>query len=120
MWFKQLGLLGNTAENLKSAAEGEHFEWVDMYRAFAKTAREEGLDDIAALFEGVGAVEKHHEERYLELLKNVEEQKVFAKDAEMIWICRNCGHIHVGPTAPEKCPVCSHPQAYFQLYVKAY
>ena len=120
MWFKQLGLLGNTAENLKSAAEGEHFEWVDMYREFAKTAREEGFDDIAALFEGVGAVEKHHEERYLELLKNVEEQKVFAKDAEMIWICRNCGHIHVGPTAPEKCPVCSHPQAYFQLYVKAY
>ncbi|MDD6188798.1 MAG: rubrerythrin family protein [Clostridiales bacterium] len=120
MWFKQLGLLGNTAENLKSAAEGENFEWTEMYKEFAEVAREEGFDHIAALFESVAAIEKHHEERYLALLENVEEKKVFARDAEMIWICRNCGHIHVGSEAPEVCPTCAHPKAYFQLYVKAY
>ena len=120
LWFKQLGLLGNTADNLKAAAEGENYEWTEMYNEFAKVAREEGFDDIAALFDGVAAVEKHHEERYLALLANVEEKKVFARDAEMIWICRNCGHIHVGNEAPIVCPTCAHPQAYFQLYVKAY
>ena len=120
LWFKQLGLLGNTADNLKAAAEGENYEWTEMYKEFAKVAREEGFDDIAALFDGVAAVEKHHEERYLALLANVEEKKVFARDAEMIWICRNCGHIHVGNEAPIVCPTCAHPQAYFQLYVKAY
>ena len=120
LWFKELGLLGDTAENLLSAAEGENYEWTDMYAGFAVTAEEEGFDDIAALFEGVAAVEKHHEERYLALLANIEEKKVFARDAEMIWICRNCGHIHVGNEAPESCPVCDHPKAYFQLYVKAY
>ena len=120
LWFKQLGLLGNTADNLKAAAEGENYEWTEMYKEFAKVAREEGFDDIAALFDGVAAVEKHHEERYLALLANVEEKKVFARDAEMIWICRNCGHIHVGNEAPVVCPTCAHPQAYFQLYVKAY
>ncbi|MBR6522501.1 MAG: rubrerythrin family protein [Oscillospiraceae bacterium] len=120
LWFKQLGLLGNTADNLKAAAEGENYEWTEMYKEFAEVAREEGFDDIAALFDGVAAVEKHHEERYLALLANVEEKKVFARDAEMIWICRNCGHIHVGNEAPVVCPTCAHPQAYFQLYVKAY
>lgn len=120
IWFKQLGLLGDTAANLKAAAEGENYEWTDMYKEFAATAREEGFDDIAALFEGVGEVEKHHEERYLALLANVEAKTVFAKGAEKIWICRNCGHIHVGDEAPLACPVCDHPQAYFQLYVKAY
>lgn len=120
LWFKQLGLLGNTADNLKAAAEGENYEWTEMYKEFAKVAREEGFDDIAVLFDGVAAVEKHHEERYLALLANVEEKKVFARDAEMIWICRNCGHIHVGNEAPIVCPTCAHPQAYFQLYVKAY
>ena len=120
IWFKKLGLLGDTAANLKSAAEGENYEWTDMYKEFAQTAREEGFDDIARLFDVVAEVEKHHEERYLELLDNVNEKKVFARDAEKIWICRNCGHIHVGDTAPISCPVCDHPQAYFQLYVKAY
>ena len=120
LWFKQLGLLGNTADNLKAAAEGENYEWTEMYKEFAEVAREEGFDDIAALFDGVAAVEKHHEERYLALLANVEEKKVFARDAEMVWICRNCGHIHVGSEAPISCPTCAHPQAYFQLYVKAY
>ena len=120
LWFKQLGLLGNTAENLKAAAEGENYEWTDMYKCFAEVAREEGFNDIATLFDRVAAVEKHHEERYLALLENVEEKKVFARDAEMIWICRNCGHIHVGNEAPEVCPTCVHPKAYFQLYVKAY
>ena len=120
LWFKQLGLLGNTADNLKAAAEGEKYEWTEMYKEFAEVAREEGFDDIAALFDGVAAVEKHHEERYLALLANVEEKKVFARDAEMVWICRNCGHIHVGNEAPVSCPTCAHPQAYFQLYVKAY
>ena len=120
LWFKQLGLLGTTAENLKAAAEGENYEWTEMYKEFAEVAREEGFDDIAFLFDGVAAVEKHHEERYLALLANVEEKKVFARDAEMIWICRNCGHIHVGNEAPVVCPTCAHPQAYFQLYVKAY
>ena len=120
LWFKQLGLLGNTADNLKAAAEGENYEWTEMYKEFAEVAREEGFDDIAALFDGVAAVEKHHEERYLALLANVEEKKVFARDTEMLWICRNCGHIHFGSEAPVVCPTCAHPQAYFQLYVKAY
>ena len=120
IWFKLLGGIGTTAENLKAAAEGENYEWTEMYKEFAEVAREEGFDDIAFLFDGVAAVEKHHEERYLALLANVEEKKVFARDAEMIWICRNCGHIHVGNEAPVVCPTCAHPQAYFQLYVKAY
>ena len=120
IWFKLLGGIGNTAQNLQAAAAGENEEWTQMYKEFAQVAREEGFDDIAALFEGVGKIERHHEERYLSLLHNVDNQQVFQRGEETIWICRNCGHIHYGAQAPEKCPVCDHPQAYFQLYVKAY
>ena len=121
IWFKLLhdGIPG-TAENLADAAEGENYEWTDMYATFAKEAKEEGFDRIAWLFEAVGRIEKEHEERYRALLKNVEENKVFAKDGEMVWICSNCGHIHVGKSAPEVCPVCEHPKAYFQLVAKNY
>ena len=120
MWFKELCGIGNTAENLAAAADGENYEWTDMYATFAKEAKEEGFDHIAKLFEMVGAVEKEHEARYLDLLKNVEENKVFCKEGQVVWVCRNCGHIHVGEKAPEVCPVCAHPQAYFQILAKNY
>ncbi len=117
LWFKQLngGKVPSTVENLKDAAGGENFEWTKMYAEFAKTAREEGFDEIAAAFEGVGAIEKTHEERYLALLKNIENGLVFKKDKVAIWKCRNCGYTHVGESAPEVCPVCKHPQSYFEV-----
>jgi len=115
LWFKYLGGIGTTAENLKAAAAGENEEWTDMYVRFANEAKEEGFDDIAARFAGVGAIEKEHEKRYLALLKDLEEGKVFKKDGVVIWKCRNCGHIHVGTEAPSVCPVCAHPQAYFEV-----
>lgn len=115
MWFKELQGIGSTADNLLSAAEGENYEWTDMYAAFAKEAREEGFDHIADLFEMVGAIEKEHEERYRRLLKNVEDKLVFSRDGDCVWQCSNCGHIVVGRQAPEVCPVCAHPQAYFEL-----
>ncbi len=114
MWFKLLGGIGNTAENLKAAADGENYEWTDMYDEFAKTAREEGFEQIAKMFEGVGKIEKHHEERYRKLLKNVEDKLVFSSEGDAIWICRNCGHVCIGKEAPEVCPVCAHPQSYFE------
>ncbi len=120
LWFKQLQGIGTTAENLKAAAAGENEEWTDMYKEMAETARAEGFDELAALFEGVGAIEKEHEERYLALLKNLEAGKVFKKGEVYIWKCRNCGHIHMGTEAPTVCPVCSHPQAYFELVAKNY
>ena len=121
MWFKELKGIGNTAENLKAAAEGENYEWTDMYAEFARVAEEEGFLEIAAKFKMVGEVEKHHEERYLKLLENVETNKVFTKDTGIhIWKCRNCGHIHVGEKAPEICPTCAHPKAYFELEAKNY
>ena len=115
MWFKELDGLGNTAENLASAADGENYEWTDMYATFAKEAREEGFDDIAEKFEGVGAIEKEHEARYLKLLDNVKKEIVFSRDGDTIWQCANCGHICIGKKAPDVCPVCDHPQAYFQI-----
>jgi rubrerythrin len=121
IWFKLLhDGIADTATNLKDAAAGENYEWTDMYAGFAKTAKEEGFDKIAYLFEGVGKIEKGHEERYLALLNNIESGKVFKREGETIWQCDNCGHIHVGAKAPEVCPICNHPQAHFQLYVKAY
>ncbi len=120
IWFKLLNGIGTTAENLKAAATGENEEWTQMYKEFAQVAREEGFDDIAELFDGVAKIEKEHEDRYLALLKNVEDNKVFSRPEQKVWICRNCGHVHFGEEAPELCPVCSHPQAYFELYVKAY
>ena len=120
MWFKELSLLGNTAENLKAAAAGENYEWTDMYATFAKEAREEGFDHIAKLFEMVGEIEKEHEARYLALCKNIEEGKVFNREGKQAWICRNCGHIHFGEEAPEVCPVCAHPKAYFELRAQNY
>lgn len=121
IWFKLLNDgVGSTEENLKDAASGEHAEWTDMYKEFAETAKAEGYDDIAALFEGVGAIEKHHDERYNELLKNVQEDKVFEKDVEEYWICLNCGHIVKGKTAPEKCPICDHDKKYFALLNEKY
>lgn len=117
IWFKQLhgGKVPGTIDNLKDAASGENYEWTEMYAEFAKTAREEGFNEIADLFEGVGKIEKEHEERYLALLKNIEDGVVFKKDKVAIWKCRNCGHIHVGEEAPEVCPVCNHPKSYFEL-----
>ena len=115
MWFKLLGGLSNTEENLKSAAAGENYEWTEMYAEFAKVAKEEGFDKIAALFEGVALIEKEHEKRYLKLLENVKGGLVFSKDNDAIWQCINCGHIVIGKQAPEVCPVCAHPQAYFKL-----
>ncbi len=115
IWFKLLGGIGGTEENLKAAAEGENYEWTDMYDRFAKEAREAGFNNIAELFEGVGAIEKEHEERYLQLLKNVESGIVFSKDGDTIWKCRNCGHICIGAKAPEVCPVCAHPQSFFEV-----
>ena len=120
MWFKELEGIGNTAENLLAAAEGENYEWTDMYATFAKEAREEGFDHIANLFEGVAKIEKEHEERYLKLLENVEGGLVFSRDGDMIWQCSNCGHIVVGKQAPEVCPVCAHPQAYFEIKASNY
>lgn len=121
IWFKLLNDgIGSTPENLKAAAEGENFEWTDMYATFAKEAREEGFDDIAALFEGVAAIEKEHEERYKKLLSNIEEGIVFSKDGDTIWKCKNCGHICIGKQAPEVCPVCNHPQAYFEVKAENY
>ena len=122
IWFKLLhdGAVPDTVTNLKDAAAGENYEWTDMYATFAKEAREEGFTEIAALFEGVAKIEKEHEERYLALLKNIEDGVVFKKDNVRVWKCRNCGHIHVGESAPEVCPVCAHPQAYFELQAKNY
>ena len=114
MWYKILSGIGTTVENLKVAAEGESYEWKEMYPSFAKTAREEGFDDIAELFDGVAAIEKEHEERYRKLLNNVEEKKVFSSDGDAIWQCSNCGHIFIGKEAPQVCPVCDHPRSYFQ------
>ena len=120
IWFKLLGGIGTTAENLEAAAQGENYEWTDMYAKFAKEAREEGFDHIAQLFDGVAAIEKEHEERYRKLLANVEGGLVFSRDGDMIWQCSNCGHIHVGKQAPEVCPVCAHPRAYFELKAENY
>ena len=120
IWFKLLNGIGSTAENLKSAADGENYEWTDMYDQMAKDAREEGFDHIAFLFEQVGKIEKDHEERYRKLLANVEGGLVFSRDGDMIWQCSNCGHIHVGKQAPEVCPVCVHPKAYFQIKAENY
>ena len=120
MWFKELNGLGDTAENLKSAAEGENYEWTDMYAGFAKTAEEEGFHDLAAKFRLVAAIEKHHEERYRALLHNVEAAEVFAKSEVKVWECRNCGHIVVGTNAPDICHTCAHPQAYFEIHAENY
>ena len=120
MWFKELGELGDTAANLKAAAEGENFEWTDMYDNMAKVADEEGFPELAAKFRGVAAIEKMHEERYRKLLANVEEKKVFEKSGVTVWECRNCGHIVVGTKAPEIFPVCNHPQSYFEVHEENY
>lgn len=120
IWFKELSGLGNTEDNLSAAAGGENYEWTSMYREFAETAKEEGFKRIAALFESVGKIEKRHEERYLCLLKNLKEDLIFKREETETWICRNCGHIHVGKQAPEMCPVCAHPKAYFELYNPKY
>lgn len=122
MWFKELhgGAVGPTEENLEAAAEGENYEWTDMYAEFARVAHEEGFTELAKKFEMVAAIEKTHEERYRKLLANVREKKVFSKDGDAIWICRNCGHIVVGKTAPELCPVCAHPQAFFEVRAENY
>ncbi|MCI8793916.1 MAG: rubrerythrin family protein [Bacilli bacterium] len=122
LWFKELngGEVPSTLDNLVSAAEGENFEWTDMYDEFAKTAKEEGFDRIAFLFESVAAIEKEHEERYRKLIENVEGGLVFSKDGDTIWKCRNCGHIVIGKQAPEVCPVCAHPQSYFEVKAENY
>ena len=118
--FKYLNGIGDTLANLNDAAAGENYEWVDMYAKFAKEAEEEGFNEIATTFKLIGAVEKHHEERYRALIKNLEEGKVFKKDGVVVWKCRNCGHIHVGTEAPELCPTCKHPKAYFELHTENY
>jgi len=120
LWFKELGGIGNTAENLKEAADGENYEWTDMYAGFADTADAEGFHELAAKFRLVAAIEKTHEERYRALLKNIELAEVFAKSEVQIWECRNCGHIVVGTNAPEVCPTCNHPQSYFELRKENY
>ncbi len=122
MWYKELhgGKVDSTDVNLEAAAAGENYEWTDMYKGFAETAREEGFDELADKFEAVAEIERHHEERYLKLLENVKEKKVFSKDGDAIWVCRNCGHIVVGKEAPEICPVCAHPQAYFEVQAQNY
>ena len=120
LWFKELEGIGDTAQNLEAAANGENFEWTDMYENFAKTAEEEGFPALAAKFRMVGAIEKHHEERYRALLKNVEAMEVFKKSGVTMWECRNCGHVVVGLEAPEVCPVCNHPQAYFEVREENY
>ena len=120
MWFKELGGIGNTAENLLHAAEGENYEWTDMYAGFAETAEKEGFYELAGKFRLVAAIEKHHEERYRALLKNVETKQVFEKSEVKVWECRNCGHIVVGTEAPAACSVCAHPQAYFEVHAENY
>ena len=122
IWFKYLnnGEVPTTVENLKAAADGENYEWTDMYEEFAKTAEEEGFKELAVKFRMVGAIEKHHEERYRKLLKNIEDELVFSKDEDKIWICRNCGHVVIGKKAPGVCPVCNHPQSYFEVKAENY
>lgn len=120
LWFKELNGIGDTADNLKAAAAGENYEWTDMYDSFAKTAEEEGFPELAARFRLVGAIEKHHEERYRALLHNIEAAEVFAKSEVKVWECRNCGHIVVGTKAPEVCPVCAHPQSFFEVHAENY
>lgn len=121
MWYKLLhGGIGDTLENLGHAAEGENYEWTDMYDKFAKEAEEEGFEEIARLFRGVAAIEKEHEERYRKLISNIEEGLVFSRDGDMVWVCRNCGHVVIGKQAPEVCPVCAHPQAYFEVKADNY
>ena len=117
MWFKELhnGEVPSTIENLLDAAAGENYEWTDMYDTFAKEAREEGFDKLARLFEGVAKIEKEHEERYRKLIANIKEDRVFKKEESVVWVCRNCGHVHVGKMAPKVCPVCNHPESYFEL-----
>ena len=122
MWFKELngGEVPSTKENLLAAAEGENYEWTDMYKEFARVAKEEGFTDIAKKFEAVAKIEKEHEERYRKLLKNIEDEVVFSKDNDVIWICRNCGHVVIGKKAPKVCPVCNHPQSYFEVKSENY
>ena len=120
LWFKELGGIGDTAHNLAAAAEGENYEWTDMYDGFAKTAEAEGFHALAAKFRLVAAIEKHHEERYRALLQNVETKAVFAKSEVKVWECRNCGHIVVGTEAPAVCPTCAHPQSYFEIREENY
>ena len=122
MWFKELhgGSIPDTMDNLLDAAQGENYEWTDMYAEFAKVAREEGFDRIAYLFEGVAAIEKEHEERYRKLIENIEGGLVFSRDGDKIWKCRNCGHIVIGKEAPKVCPICAHPQAYFEIKAENY
>ena len=120
LWFKELNGIGNTTENLVAAAAGENYEWTDMYAGFAKTAEEEGFPELAAKFRLVAAIEKHHEERYRALLKNIETAEVFKKSTLKVWECRNCGHIVVGECAPEVCPTCNHPQSYFEISADNY
>ena len=120
IWFKLLDGIGDTAQNLKAAAEGEHYEWVEMYKGFAETAKEEGFMEIAALFEGVAKIEKHHDERYTKLLENLEKGIVFERDGVVVWKCMNCGHLHTGKAAPELCPVCAHPKSYFKINEENY
>ena len=120
MWFKELNGIGDTKENLEAAANGENYEWTDMYEGFAKTAEEEGFPELAEKFRAVAAIEKEHEERYRKLRSNVEIQEVFKKSEVKVWECRNCGHIIVGTEAPDVCPVCDHPQSYFELRAENY
>ncbi len=120
LWFKELKGIGTTMDNLAAAADGENFEWTDMYDGFAKTAEEEGFPELAAKFRGVAAIEKHHEERYRALMKNIEMKEVFEKSEVKVWECRNCGHIVVGTKAPDICPVCAHPQSFFEVHAENY
>ena len=122
MWYKELhgGAVEPTEINLEAAADGENYEWTDMYKGFAETARAEGFEELAEKFEQVAEIEKHHEERYRKLLENVKDKKVFSRDGDAIWVCRNCGHIVIGKDAPEVCPVCAHPQAYFEIKPENY
>ena len=122
MWYKELhgGEIPSTVDNLKEAADGENYEWTDMYEEFARVAEEEGFKLLANKFRMVGAIEKHHEERFRKLLKNIEDEVVFSKDGDRIWICRNCGHVVVGKNAPKVCPVCAHPQSYFEIKAENY
>ena len=120
LWFKALGALGDTAQNLQNAADGEHWEWDEMYKDMAKTAEEEGFLALAAQFEGVAKIEKTHEDRYLKLLENLKNGEVFKKGEKVMWFCRNCGHVEIAESAPQVCPVCKHPQAYFQIKATNY
>ncbi|MBR3254050.1 rubrerythrin family protein [Candidatus Saccharibacteria bacterium] len=122
LWYKELhgGAVEDTEINLEAAADGENYEWTDMYAEFARVAREEGFEELAAKFDGVAAIEKTHEERYRKLLKNVRDKKVFSRDGDAIWVCRNCGHVVIGKEAPEICPVCAHPRAYFEIKAENY